>query len=183
MNPGNFIKIFFFRFYFYLLKRHSYREREGETERDLPTIRLFPKWPQWLGLRLAEARNQEHLLGRSHGCWGPNTWAMLCCSLKCISKELERKWSSQNMNWCPRDVLVLQVVALPDLPQYHSKLSVPYWDALLACQVYSLHYFFPLNLASTLTATVSHLHSFLYRQNPPSSWSLLTYSVTTKGLE
>lgn len=53
----------------------------------------------------------SHVGGRDSG-----TWAILCCLLGCISRELGSKWSSCHTNWCPYELPASQVAGLYIMP-------------------------------------------------------------------
>uniref|UniRef100_A0A5F9CEJ8 Dynein regulatory complex subunit 2 n=1 Tax=Oryctolagus cuniculus TaxID=9986 RepID=A0A5F9CEJ8_RABIT len=83
-----------------------FAEREREREREsLPSTgsvpQMFPKQP---GLGQAKARSQKLLPGLPHGHRGPSTWAIFCCFPRCLSRELDWKWRSQDLNLCPHGI-------------------------------------------------------------------------------
>lgn len=54
----------------------------------------------------------SHMSGKD-----PNTWHVFCCFSQAISRELNQKWSSQGINWCPYGMPATQMVTLPTKPQ------------------------------------------------------------------
>lgn len=62
---------------------------------------------------LSEVRSQEHLTGFPHGSRGPRNWAILCCFLRCISKELNAKWSIKDTDGHIYEILAPQSEAEP----------------------------------------------------------------------
>ena len=57
-------------------------QREGETEKDVPSAGSLPKCPQWPELSSSKANSQELLLGLPHECRVPRLWAILDCFLR-----------------------------------------------------------------------------------------------------
>lgn len=49
---------------------------------------------QWLGLG-------QNKCGVPQGLWGPQNLALFCCFSQAINRNVDRKWSSWDVNWCP----------------------------------------------------------------------------------
>lgn len=52
------------------------------------------------------------------GSSSPSTWVIFCCFSQAISRGLDQKWSIQEMNKSPNDMLESQLAALPAIPQH-----------------------------------------------------------------
>uniref|UniRef100_A0A5F9CDK0 CUB domain-containing protein n=1 Tax=Oryctolagus cuniculus TaxID=9986 RepID=A0A5F9CDK0_RABIT len=92
------------------------RQRERERERGLPSTGSLPSWLQWLELRQSEARSFFLV---SHAGAGAQGHGPSSTAFPGHSRELDGKWSSQDLNWRPYEMLVLQAVALrPTMSQH-----------------------------------------------------------------
>lgn len=52
------------------------------------------------------------------GSSSPSTWVIFCCFSQAISRGLDQKWSIQEMNKSPNDMLESQLAALSAIPQH-----------------------------------------------------------------
>lgn len=78
-----------------------YWEREREREKGLSSGSSSPKWMQQLVLSQADASNQEFHPSLPHGWQSPNTCVNLHCLLQALSREVDGKQSSQDVNQHP----------------------------------------------------------------------------------
>lgn len=51
------------------------------------------------------------------GAKSPSALAIISCFPRQISRELDRKCSNRNQNWCSYEILILQAATLPATPQ------------------------------------------------------------------
>lgn len=104
--------VFFFFQRFYLFTRQNYRMRERSF-----ICSFTPQMAATPELCQAGARSQEIVPQFSHGYRGLNTWAILWCFSIHISRVLEQKWSSQELNWHSYETPGPQVAAQSTMPQ------------------------------------------------------------------
>lgn len=81
-----------------ILKVELQRERAGEIERSaIYGVHLPRGHNRWNRYR------PELGAGLSEGGWSPKTHTILCCFPSLLSRELDLKWSRQDLNWHPGD--------------------------------------------------------------------------------
>lgn len=74
-------------------------------EKGLSSGSSSPKWMQQLVLSQADASNQEFHPSLPHGWQSPNTCVNLHCLLQALSREVDGKQSSQDVNQHPYGML------------------------------------------------------------------------------
>lgn len=117
----------FFYLNFYLFQSQSFRDRDrkrGGKELCELVLWFTPILLQHAGLVQAEVRSFMQVCYM--GGTGLHTWTTSCCFPQAISRKLDRNWNSQDAYQCPYEILVLQVVTLSSMPEYHPwQSSIP----------------------------------------------------------